>query len=345
MNSRERLLTVLNGGVPDRVPWIEISFHTAVAGRITGRQFRGEPSGFFPMDDLAEYEAEVDRWLELAKSTGLDAVACKYWLPTLAGPGKHATGFEGDGLVKSLEDLERESRRLPDIATRDYSCGEILIRKCRKAGIASFLETHFLVEQTVYSFGFERFCHMLYEDRPLVVRLMDFFADYSAINLRNLMRLKPDFLVIGEDVAYGHGPFVSPDLFRELFLPRYRCLAAEIRCPWVFHSDGNLLPIMEDLLGLGMNALHPIEPYGTMDIGSVKQRYGSRVVLAGNLDMNLIARGGPRDIEREVRHLFEQVGRHGGWILSSSNSIDGGANASNVAAMGKAVRETCIYAA
>lgn len=184
---------------------------------------------------------------------------------------------------------------------------------------------------------------MLYENRKLVADLMDFLTEYSAQNIRNLMRLKPDFLVIGDDLAYRQGPFVSPEVFRELFLPRYKRLASEIKCPWIFHSDGNLLPIMEDLLSLGMNAIHPIEPYGTMDIAAIKHDYGDRIALAGNIDMNIIANGTPNDIRREVKWLFENVGHRGGWILSSSNSIDSGANPENVMAMGKALREIAVY--
>ena len=61
-------------------------------------------------------------------------------------------------------------------------------------------------------------------------------------------------------------------------------------------------------------------------------------MLAGNLDMNLIANGTPQEIHYAVQHLFDGVGQDGGWILGSSNSIDSGADPRNVRAMGEAVR-------
>lgn len=342
MDSRKRILAVLNGKVPDRAPWLEIGFHSKVAEAIIGQKFARYDSGFSPLDDPAEYLSEAERWIKLAKIIGLDGIACKYWLPTLAGK-KGGTGFHAEGLIKTADDLKRESGKLPDITKRDYSSAEILLKRCRQEGIAGFLQTHFLVEQTIYSFGFEKFCYLLYENRKLVAELMDFFTEYSARNIKNLMKLEPDFLLIGDDLAHSQGPFVSPEIFRELFLPRYQRLADEIKCPWIFHSDGNLSPIMEDLLSLGMNAIHPIEPYGTMDISAVKRDYGDRIALAGNLDMNIIAHGAPDDIRRGVQWLFENVGRDGGWILSSSNSIDSGANPENVLAMGQAVRKIAVY--
>ena len=95
---------------------------------------------------------------------------------------------------------------------------------------------------------------------------------------------------------------------------------------------------MDDLLTLGMTALHPIEPYGTMDICEVKRLYGNRLILAGNLDMNIIANGTVKDIEKGVRSLFETVGYDGRWILSSSNSIDRSADIDNVIAMGMTIK-------
>lgn len=339
MTSYERMMAVLERKIPDRAPWMEIGFHTKIAEKIIGENFASSGSGFFPMDNLTEYESEAERWIKLAKTVGLDAISCKYWIPVLAGSGLESSQFDAEGLVKTSEDIERESKKLPDLSKRNYSYGEILLKKCRKERIAGFFQTHFLIEQSIGSFGFARFCYMLYDNPKLVAELMDFYTEYSAQNIRNLMNLKPDFLLIADDLAHGQGPFVSPEIFRELFLPRYKRLADEIKCPWVFHSDGNILPIMEDLLSLGMNAIHPIEPYGTMDIAAIKRDYGDRVVLAGNLDMNIIANETPSEIRREVKWLFENVGHGGGWILSSSNSIDGGANPKNVIAMGEALRD------
>ena len=160
MTSRERVMAVLDRKIPDRAPWIEISFHTKIAGEIIDEKFANANSGFFPMDNLTEYELEIERWIKLARTIGLDAIACKYWLPVLFGE-KEGSRFDAEGLIKTSEDLKRESKKLPDISKRDYSCGELLLEKCRKEGIAGFLETHFLVEQTIYSFGFARFCRLL----------------------------------------------------------------------------------------------------------------------------------------------------------------------------------------
>lgn len=346
MNSRERILAVLNKEMPDRVPRMEIGFHPLIAEQILGKKFEDKSNhlmgGFAPCSDLEVYERDLDLMIELCKEHEiLDMLACKYWVPVFPSSGP-AHAMDRPALINLMEDFERESKKLPDLSQRDYSCGEILIEKCKKNGIASCLQGHFLIEQVISAFGFANFCMAILDKRYLVETILDFLVEYSGQNLKKLVALKPDFIVIGEDIAYGSGPYISPKDFNELILPRFKKLTDIIDCPWVYHSDGNLIPVIDGLLDLGMNAIHPIEPYGAMDIVDAKQKYGDRVVLAGNLDMNLIANGTPDEVKQQVKLLFDNVGQDGGWILTSSNSIDSGAKPENVVAMTQAVKQ-CIY--
>jgi Tol biopolymer transport system component len=75
-----------------------------------------------------------------------------------------------------------------------------------------------------------------------------------------------------------------------------------------------------------------------MDIAEVKKRFGDRIIPVGNLDMNIIANGTTNDIRNSVTELFKTVGYDGRWIMSSSNSIDRGANVENLYTIGKTLR-------
>jgi uroporphyrinogen decarboxylase len=218
------------------------------------------------------------------------------------------------------------------------ACARTLIRKCRAAGLGCFLETSFGIGIAVTSIGFGDFIVYSLEHPEVIARFFDYCERGFTPVYELFHALDPDFILIGDDIAFGQGPYLRPQEFRSLVMPHFARMAQRISLPWVFHSDGNLMPIMDDLLKLGMNAIHPIEPYGTMDIVEVKRRYGHRVALAGNLDMNLIANGTPGDIREAIEWLFTHVGGDGGWILGSSNSIDSGASPANVCAMGDAVR-------
>jgi uroporphyrinogen decarboxylase len=98
-------------------------------------------------------------------------------------------------------------------------------------------------------------------------------------------------------------------------------VAREIKKPWIFHSDGNLFPILDGLVTLGMNAIHPVQP-SAMDINQLKARYGDRVCIVGNIDLDYtLTRGTPEETEAEVKDRIEKVGKGGGYMISSANSI------------------------
>ncbi len=106
--------------------------------------------------------------------------------------------------------------------------------------------------------------------------------------------------------------------------------------PWVIHSDGNLLPFLEDFLGLGIAGLHPNEE-GAMDIRAVKRDYGDRICVLGNVDLNVLGLGTPEDADQTVRELIRDLGPGGGYILTCGNSLAGYLQPDNVTAMASAV--------
>ena len=152
-----------------------------------------------------------------------------------------------------------------------------------------------------------------------------------------------DFFFLYDDIAYKKGPMFSPDLLRDFFLPRFQLLADKISIPWAYHSDGDLSLIFEDLLGLGMNCINPIEP-PSMDIEKVKELYGHRVALWGNIDLiHTLPYGTVEEVEQEVKERIEKIGKGGGFILGTANSITDFCKVDNILAMSKAVKKYGKY--
>jgi uroporphyrinogen decarboxylase len=97
-------------------------------------------------------------------------------------------------------------------------------------------------------------------------------------------------------------------------------------------------PILEDWLSLGMNGIHPIQP-DVMDIFSLKEEIGHRVCLIGNIDMANLTFGTPEEVRAEVSEKLARVGRDGGYIISSSNSLIAEMKVENVQMMLTLIRE------
>jgi uroporphyrinogen decarboxylase len=196
---------------------------------------------------------------------------------------------------------------------------------------------------TIFSLGWEGFSDALYDHIELVEALMDRYIEWNCVVVEKLQTIGFDFFIVYDDFAYKTGPMFSPQVFTDIFLPKLRILADTFRIPWVFHSDGDLTSVLDDLLTLGMNGLNPIEP-GAMDMKTIKDRYGDRICLWGNIDLRYaLTRGTPDDAEAEVKQRIREAGPGGGYILGSSNSITDWCKVENVIAMARAVKKYGEY--
>ncbi len=112
--------------------------------------------------------------------------------------------------------------------------------------------------------------------------------------------------------------------------------------PWFLHSDGNILEALDILIELGVAATHPNEK-GAMDIRAVKRRYGDRICLIGNVDLNILGMGTPEETDREVKELIRDLGPGGGYMISSGNSLASYLKPANVLAMSQAIKKYGKY--
>ncbi len=97
-------------------------------------------------------------------------------------------------------------------------------------------------------------------------------------------------------------------------------LAQRAGVPFIYHTDGNLWSVFEDFVRRGIQAIHPLEP-NSMNALEVKEKYGDRLCLMGNIDLDLLSRGTPRQVQALVRDRIEKLGFNGGYCVGSSNTI------------------------
>jgi uroporphyrinogen decarboxylase len=115
-------------------------------------------------------------------------------------------------------------------------------------------------------------------------------------------------------------------------------LAKKYNKPFIYHSDGILYSEMDKIIDCGVDALHPIEPKA-MDISEVKRRYGDKLSLIGNIDVDLLSRGSEKEIREQVLNNIEKAGYNGGYCVGSGNSIPDYVKYENYIAMIETVRE------
>jgi len=149
------------------------------------------------------------------------------------------------------------------------------------------------------------------------------------------------------DVAAVDGPMMSPKNYHDLIIPYLKEMVSSFKkmgLPVRFHSDGDIRPLIPDLISTGIDALDPLEPKANMDLKFMKENYGHRICLIGNIDnRTTLPNGTPEDVEKEVKEKIRIAAPDGGYILHSGHSIGTDVPTENIFAMVRAARKNGKY--
>jgi uroporphyrinogen decarboxylase len=189
--------------------------------------------------------------------------------------------------------------------------------------------------------GFQNFCLSLYLQEELVSRVFQRVGGIQIQGAKELSRV-PNLgaLWVVDDLCYGTGPIIDPKFFRKYVFPWYEelgALAKKQGLLFFFHSDGKIWPILEDLISIGFDAIHPIDPT-CMDIREVKARVGKKLGIMGNIHTDLLNRGTPEQVRKLTKETIRDIAPGGGFAIGSGNSVPNWARFENYQAM----RETAL---
>jgi uroporphyrinogen decarboxylase len=133
-----------------------------------------------------------------------------------------------------------------------------------------------------------------------------------------------DGFVFWSDYCFNSGPFLSPALFSEFIAPYLARLIQGHRDMGYYtikHTDGNVMPILDQLIQANPHALHSLDPQGGVDIAEVKRLAGDKVCLIGNVNCGLLDTGTDEQVIESARYALRHGMPGGGYIFSSSNCI------------------------
>jgi len=343
----DRLRTVLlRAGEPDYVPLGDISIHPLLKGRFLGRPIRNLE------DEVAFWWAAgydhvpVEQGLQLTdlirreSMTELQAQYAADSADTLA----RSWASEGMGLVTTREEFEALQWPNPDAL--DYGAferiGALLPSKVKVVAVLGKIFTC-----VWWLTGLEGLSLALADDPGLVEELFRRVGQFQYRVFEHLLR----FDCVGaiwhaDDIAFNTQLMVNPRLLRAHLFPWYhemnRAAHARGRLS-IYHSDGALQEVLEDIVACGFDGLNPLEP-SAMDIHAVKREYGSRISLIGNIDLGYtLTRGTPDEVRAEVRQRIHGLAPGGGYAVSSSNSVPEYVPFANFTAMREATFEYGRY--
>ncbi len=182
----------------------------------------------------------------------------------------------------------------------------------------------------------------LYESPRFVHELLDGICDYDLRVLERLVELPVDGVFLSDDYGNQRQLMMSPAMWREFVQPplaRILDFAHERGLKTLLHSCGNVREIVPDLIDIGLDVLHPIQPEA-MDVYELKREFGRDITFWGGIStQHTLPHGTPDEVRAEVRDKRERLGAGGGYILEPGITIQEDVPIENVLALIEAARE------
>lgn len=152
----------------------------------------------------------------------------------------------------------------------------------------------------------------------------------------------------GDDYAGNNNLIISPAMFRRFIQPIIRNMVGAIKTfrpdiKVMLHSDGAIARLIPDLIAIGVDVLHPLEPLPAMDLAAIKKQYGGQISFLGGIDISHAMPGTRQQVIDEVRQRITQLALGGGYILAPSNHLQADVPPENVVTLFETARKFGSY--
>jgi len=303
MKPKERMLAALHFQEPeDRVPFWELEFqlYEELVGKslVVGKDY----AALSPAEKKKAINRNAELMIEVVEYTGQSALfgIGGYWE---VGPGEPALLWLPDreaqlDLIKALKRLVGDEYML-------------LGRAGTVPGVPS-------------GPNIAEYCYRLYDHR-------DEMIEQARTNMENSIEwgkiqcdAGADGVVMASDVAFNNGPFLPPDAIDDLITPNVYAWAQafhDLDKVTIWHTDGNVEPIMDMVADAGVTAMQAVDPVASMDILALKERFYGRLALIGNLNCVTLQFGAPEEIDAECERIINGCKAGGGYIFGCSNAV------------------------
>jgi uroporphyrinogen decarboxylase len=319
----ERFMTTLHCEEPDRVPLGD--WHV---DQLPKENYMGKK--------LVTLQDQVDFWY----TAGFDYITSSSGIlePVRAPEGMTTKGDavhteygdkvsrewaqEHEGVITNLEQFEKY--HWPSVDDFDLSKWDFFDKNLPKGMKAVLLLGKIYTTVWMYM-GAEVFFNALESNEELVAAM---FEKIGKIQFETFLRVIEHPAVAAvlnpDDIAHNTGLLVNPSHLRKYLFPWYKKMGDVCRdkgLGFIFHSDGDCTEALDDLIDCGFHAFNPIQP-NSMDIDEVKQKWGKKLCLIGNINLDsTLTLGTPQDVRAEVYERIRTIGPGGGYMVASSNSI------------------------
>lgn len=343
MTKKERVLAAINHRQPDRVPKGELHIEADLANYLLERVYPLSYEHFereVAVRTLLQMDlVNVGEWPEWEVGVAADG---KKLIQTIYGQTYEASERSRHIIKPAIEEIEDAYEyQKPDI--RKVS-GEMIERYAKETDFFVFAQIGGPVTQLDEMFSMEDYMVYCLTNTEEMYAISEKVMEYEVEKAKLFLNKGADAIVIGDDVAFNSGIFLPPEIMRKNVFPFWKRAVKEIKAyknvPVFLHSDGNIYSILDEVVACGFDGVQSIQPSAGMDIKKIKEEYGDKLCLWGNIDLDYVmCFGSEQEVKTAVRETIQIANQNGGHILSTCNTMIASIPKENIMAMIEASEE------
>jgi len=354
MRPKERFLAALQRKPVDRVPLYDFLFQRPLFTEVIGRT----PDTYNARDamDLTQAMGLDGVWIPYGCYSGWSAekisenVYKDEWGTTF---GKTESAWPIDAPIgyplKSREDLRRYTPPDPLSEGRldEINTAVAMNKTWDDKAVAVLGGINGPLTICWFLIGYENISLSLYDDPKFLEDVSDIAVDFDIKAVARMAEAGVDAMILADDYGASFKGLLRPAHFQAIFKPALKKIIDCIKShdlPVFLHCCGHIYEYLDDLVEIGIDALHPLQRTAGMDLGVVKKKYGDRICIIGNIDSSrTLPYGTLAEVEAETLEALRIAAPGYGYILASDHSLHDGIPVANILHMFDVARKHGAY--
>ena len=330
MSRRDRVHASIARAAPDAIPW-QFDLTSAVIKKL--RSFWGVEDISVPLGDhvLFTHPSKPDTVVQPDDPALVRDELGAVWR---RGARDQSVGDWGELAAHPLLEPSLAGYAFPD-GTLPARWDHVPALRAANPDIFLVATGHGLFENGWALCGFQNYLAFVAGEEAFVEELTEGLADFSCAVTRQLAGLGCDAIRFGDDWGFQDHLMIRPETWRRIYKKHYARVygaARDIGLAVSIHSCGNVTDILPDLIDIGVQVVHPLQPEA-MDVERCRREFGKDLTFWGGLgSQSTLPRGTVEEVRREVRERLRQFSK-GGYILAPAGAAPAETPAENIVAI------------
>lgn len=325
MTKRERIYNALAHRPVDKIPKGELAISPGFANKILGGGY-------------SEAFQDFEREKAVRELLNMDFINVGDWPSQRVGTAENGdpiyqsnygekyidNGISRHMIELPFEDIEEsDAYEIPDISKVS---GNLIRRFAEETDLFVFAQIGGPISMVNEMIGMEDYMVYSLTNTEEIAELAGKIMIYEVQKAKLFIDSGANGITIADDMAFNTGVFLPPHIMEEVAYPFYEQAVREIKAykdvPVILHTDGNINSVLPRLVELGFDGIQSLQPSAQMDIREVKEKYGDRLCLIGNIDLDYIMTfASAEEVKANVKDTIRAAAKGSGFILSTCNTL------------------------